>query len=358
MSYKILIGRAKAKNDKEEVVELKIYLGNIVELPDGTQTSLREDTYKKILEQWETEHISIIPPTPQTPEPVEETGVSIPSNESFDSEKTEDNTAITVESSNDDVDAMLAEIREEEEELSLDHFSRTEKEEKDIDFEESRVLDKKSNRKFFVINLIVMILIIAATFIATPYISAYLENQSSDISSTHPLPTPEDITNVCIIRVTQDIPQGEIITEEMITEHVIDIDEYTQLNNAVYVNADGSTSKGSLITSDKIEIVIGKFATRNISEGTYITSQDFSQQKIIAEKTFVEVEIDGQTVSVPVDKDFLTGDTRVKIVALITTDNNEETLAIALSEFVLEDRTLQDIFDSAGQSILDKLSAK
>ena len=62
MSEKILIGKAKAKNDKDEVIELKIYLGNIVELPDRTLTSLREDTYKKILQQWETEHITIIPP--------------------------------------------------------------------------------------------------------------------------------------------------------------------------------------------------------------------------------------------------------------------------------------------------------
>ena len=62
MSEKILIGKAKAKNDKEEIIELKIYLGNVVELPDGTLTSLREDTYKKILQQWESEHISIVPP--------------------------------------------------------------------------------------------------------------------------------------------------------------------------------------------------------------------------------------------------------------------------------------------------------
>ena len=354
MSEKILIGKAKAKNDKEEIIELKIYLGNVVELPDGTLTSLREDTYKKILQQWESEHISIVPPdspkmeNSETPEDttseMEAITEAIPGIDEPSSEMAaEENVQIT-EDFTDEKDITIN--TDTAESKNTEHTNTT------------PVKKEKANKKHLIINIIIIILVIVATYLATPHISTYIENYSSDISTTQPSPTPENSSDITIVRSITDISQGKVITEDMVTSYTISSEEYEQLNNAVYVSSDGSTSNGSLVLSEKIDTVIGKFATRNISKGTYITTQDISTQKIIAEKTFIEVEVDGQTVSVPVDSDYLAGDTRVKIVALITTENNNETIAVALSEFILEDRTLQDIFDSAGQSILDKLSGQ
>ena len=355
MSEKILIGKAKAKNDKDEVIELKIYLGNIVELPDRTLTSLREDTYKKILQQWETEHITIIPPESPKMENLDEpkeitNDLEDPKNDTTEVSKD------TVEISAPEV-SLAATEEPQVEQHDPDNLGKINNEK--LEHTEAKPKEsKKSKTIHIIINVVIILLTIVATYIATPYISDYVERNNSEIISTQPSPTPGTTDEISIVRSVIDISQGEVITEEMLTAYKISAEEYEQMNNAVYVGADGSTANGSLVLSDNMDNVVGKFATRNISKGTYITTQDYSTQKIIAEKTFIEVEIDGQTVSVPVDSDYLTGDTRVKIVALITSETNNETIAVALSELILEDRTLQDIFDSAGQSILDKLSAQ
>ena len=51
------------------------------------------------------------------------------------------------------------------------------------------------------------------------------------------------------------------------------------------------------------------------------------------------------------------GNTDIKIVAVITTDGGEP-VQILLSQMKLQDRSLESIFNSAGQDILEQLSEK
>ncbi|CUP91618.1 Uncharacterised protein [Dorea longicatena] len=55
--------------------------------------------------------------------------------------------------------------------------------------------------------------------------------------------------------------------------------------------------------------------------------------------------------------DVLPGNTDIKIVAVITTDGGEP-VQILLSQMKLQDRSLESIFNSAGQDILEQLSEK
>ena len=64
-----------------------------------------------------------------------------------------------------------------------------------------------------------------------------------------------------------------------------------------------------------------------------------------------------QIFSDEVEGDVLPGNTDIKIVAVITTDGGEP-VQILLSQMKLQDRSLESIFNSAGQDILEQLSEK
>ena len=158
-----------------------------------------------------------------------------------------------------------------------------------------------------------------------------------------------------VVQLAQDVPKDATLKAEDLEQGRITEEEYKQLNTTVYISPDGTSNTSSLVLWENKDSVVGKFATRNLSKGTRLGTYDYSNEKIVAEKTYIEAEIDGQTVSIPVDS-ILTGDTRVKVVALVNTQGRDGTLAISLSEFVLENSSLKDIFDSAGQSILSQIA--
>ena len=77
----------------------------------------------------------------------------------------------------------------------------------------------------------------------------------------------------------------------------------------------------------------------------------------MADKTFVDVEIDGEGNTIEVEGEVLPGNTRIQIVAIVQTDGAEP-VQMLLSEMTLQDRSLESIFNSAGQDILEMLSTK
>lgn len=78
---------------------------------------------------------------------------------------------------------------------------------------------------------------------------------------------------------------------------------------------------------------------------------------MIADKTYVEATVNGEDGTYEVDADVLPGNTDIKIVAVITTDGAEP-VQILLSEMTLQDRSLESIFNSAGQDILEQLASE
>lgn len=78
---------------------------------------------------------------------------------------------------------------------------------------------------------------------------------------------------------------------------------------------------------------------------------------MVADKTYVEATVNGEDGTYEVEGDVLPGNTDIKIVAVITTDGGEP-VQILLSQMKLQDRSLESIFNSAGQDILEQLSEK
>ena len=222
--------------------------------------------------------------------------------------------------------------------------------------------DKKPNKGIYIA---VMVLLLAVSLAIVGYFTGFLKvpisngnkPSSSDTASTNENTnndTPESIT---VIRAMTDIPSGTEITADMLGSYTITSDEFTAMSGTTYIAKDGSTSNSPLVMAKEASNVVGAFATKDIKKDRYITADDYSTQKVIAEKTYVDVDVNGETITVPVDS-AVSASTSVKIVALITTDGQEGTTAVTLAEFVMKDRTLEDIFNSAGQSILEQIATQ
>ena len=422
MSERIMIGTATVTGKDNLPYKVKIYLGNIVEMPDGSQQQLPESLYNEVLRKWEdknakkeetdeqVKYTADVPinSVPEEPEPENTPDVQCKTESEIASEQVvnipdEPATEFHIqyldpktgtlsytrptysEPAVQGISASPAEPVPENEDIEKTESTATEKlpEEKITKTEEEpRILStkksddasskpsrlftsedvatKKLKKKIKILTGAVVILFCAIVGIVfTAWYFNLLPMDLSMVFGNSIDKNTNDITEqISILQVNQEIPQGTVITEAMLSECLIPQQEYKQLNMTTYIASDGSTKADTLILASDINSVIGKFAAYDIPQGSYISVQDVSNQKVIAEKNYMEVEVDGQTVSVPVDGTTILNDTRVKIVALIDSDTQDGTIAIALGEFVLEDRTLKDIFDSAGQSILDKLASQ
>ena len=80
-----------------------------------------------------------------------------------------------------------------------------------------------------------------------------------------------------------------------------------------------------------------------------------TSQHVISQKTYVDATVNGEDGTYEVDENLLPGNTKIQIVAVISTDGSDP-VQVLLSEMTLKDRSLESIFNSAGQDILDKLA--
>ena len=101
--------------------------------------------------------------------------------------------------------------------------------------------------------------------------------------------------------------------------------------------------------------VIGKYAARELSAGSILYDASVTTEHVVADKTYVDVEVDGEKKTYESKTDVMPGNTKIQIIALIQTDGSEPS-QVLLSEMTLQDRSLESIFDSAGQDILEMLS--
>ena len=113
----------------------------------------------------------------------------------------------------------------------------------------------------------------------------------------------------------------------------------------------------ALILWDDNDSVIGQYAATDLKADSLLYDTNVSTQHVVADKTYVEATVNGEDGTYEVEGDVLPGNTDIKIVAVITTDGGEP-VQILLSQMKLQDRSLESIFNSAGQDILEQLSEK
>lgn len=158
-----------------------------------------------------------------------------------------------------------------------------------------------------------------------------------------------------VIKVTENIPAGTVITEEMLSAETVTEEDYQALfTNKQIIRADGSTiSEKPLLWSNKNQAV-GTYALDTMNAGSYLLNSGYS---ILREgEALVEMNIDGTTVKVPVTT-VTNGSSTIRLYAIVTSsdaDGNKKTYPMDLGEFKLEGKTLKDIINSEGKSILQE----
>lgn len=209
-----------------------------------------------------------------------------------------------------------------------------------------RVRKVKSGKTGLIIGLIIAILLCLG--LGTMLALQILKEQ--EIAEA-----PDGYVHIAV--AVQDIKQGDTLTREMFEEQKVTESNFNSLSASVVIQSDGSTVTGSVVRWEDLDGSMGKFAAADIHSGSCLLSTQITSQKVVASKTYVDVQIGDQTVTVPIEDGALSGNTKIQIVALVTDASGKQITAIPLSEMTLENMTLKDIFDGAGESVLNEIAA-
>lgn len=180
-----------------------------------------------------------------------------------------------------------------------------------------------------------------------------VESTEESVSSSNAEETPA--TEYVVAALATDVPMSQMISETDLKGVILTAEQYEEYTSKTYISSDGSIQYVSLIMWDDKDSIIGMYAAQDMSENDLVYDTSLTSQHVIADKTYVEVEVDGQTGIVETEGTDLPGSTDIKIVAVITTEGSEP-VQVLLSEMTLQDRSLESIFNSAGQDILDQLA--
>ena len=160
-----------------------------------------------------------------------------------------------------------------------------------------------------------------------------------------------------VIALAKDVAMSQMIQETDIKGVIVSAEQYEKYNSETFINSSGDVQYMALLLWDDKDSVIGQYAATDLKADSLLYDTNISTQHVVADKTYVEATVNGEDGTYEVEGDVLPGNTDIKIVAVITTDGGEP-VQILLSQMKLQDRSLESIFNSAGQDILEQLSEK
>lgn len=175
------------------------------------------------------------------------------------------------------------------------------------------------------------------------------------------IPAAQSPSTYMVTVLTNTLEPGQTIRESDLAAKEISAVEYEQIQTATYVLTDPATGQTSTITPTPVlyedrQMVIGLFLARHYPPGSIITDRMITNQQVVADQYYADVEMaDGTTSQIPIQASTTKGMTEVEIVAIVRNEAGEE-IQIPLSTLVLEEKTLLDILDGRGGSILDQVS--
>ena len=179
---------------------------------------------------------------------------------------------------------------------------------------------------------------------------------SSEIGPSGSSSLQQSSSGHVVIKLTSDVLANGVITEEDLEGIILNDDQYEKYNQvSTYIDSNGETKAETLLLWENKDAVIGQYATRDLTKGSLLYDTSITKEHVIADKTYVDVDVDGETKTYETNTDVMPGSTKIQIVAIVQTDGTEPQ-QILLSEMTLQDRSLESIFDSAGQDVLEKLS--
>lgn len=158
------------------------------------------------------------------------------------------------------------------------------------------------------------------------------------------------------IMFSSDLSSGSVIKKEDLDGCILSSSQYASYSEiSTFIDEDGTERLPKLISWEDVDEVIGKRVVSDVQKGALVYDTIITSQHVIANRTYVDATINGEDQTIEVEDGTLPGNTKIQIVAVVSTDGADP-VQILLSEMTLKDRSLESIFDSAGQDILDRLA--
>lgn len=155
-----------------------------------------------------------------------------------------------------------------------------------------------------------------------------------------------------VVVANTEIPEGSVIEDAALSYIELSRDEYSAQCADMYLASDGSmkTDKPIFFVNANNQLV-GKFASKTIKEGEIIKESMATTQKYSG-----EVTIDGEKTTVDMTESQLNGETTVEIIARVKSTNGVEQ-EIPLTTMKLQGKSLSQLLDGQGTSLIDKMSS-
>ena len=230
---------------------------------------------------------------------------------------------------------------------------KAEKESSEPDLPEVAALKRKTRALTGVIALLVILILGGGYYVYSN--NGFIPAAGNNNQAEQPDESADVKDEYVVAKLAKDVPMSQAITADDVTGVIVSSEQYNKYNSQTYIASDGSSKYMNLILYDDVNDVIGKYAAADLKEGDLLYDTNVSNQHVVAEKTYVDATINGEDGTYEVDADSLKGNTDIKIVAVITTDGGEP-VQVLLSRMTLQDRSLENIFNAAGQDILEQLA--
>lgn len=255
-------------------------------------------------------------------------------------------------------EAQAKKLREKEEKKRLKESRRNES----LPEEEGNIPSKAApSRKERILTVLVIFLAVAVGYLGYVVYGLQtknppqreIENEIPGSSQAADIQSNEYVVLVML----RDVPMSQAITADDIDGVIVTEEQYNKYNSQTYIASDGSSKYKQLIPYDQLQDVIGQYAASDLKEGELLFDTSLTNQHVVAQKTYVDATINGEDGTYEIESDPISGNTDIKIVAVVTTDGGEP-VQILLSQMQLQDRSLESIFNSAGQDILNQLAGE
>ena len=234
---------------------------------------------------------------------------------------------------------------------------RLRKKEEKAKRKEERAAETPEERKKGVILIAGLMILMVAIYVGLTVWPKLQKSQGENQPTVENEAATDSKNEYIVIALAKDVAMSQMIQETDIKGVIVSAEQYEKYNSETFINSSGDVQYMALLLWDDKDSVIGQYAATDLKADSLLYDTNVSTQHVVADKTYVEATVNGEDGTYEVEGDVLPGNTDIKIVAVITTDGGEP-VQILLSQMKLQDRSLESIFNSAGQDILEQLSEK
>lgn len=195
----------------------------------------------------------------------------------------------------------------------------------------SNTLEVRKNEKRFRTvnrNLLIPVIILGSVVLVT--LGLLLVQMLT--KNSRKVQMPEE--NICIALLKHDVAAGDTITAADFEPSYVSRETFDMIGRTMYIGPDGVSREGAVMLWDDVGKYENCIALRSIEEGSVAMADDYS-----------------------LSRSSLTGQTTLRLVAVITSDRQEEDeIVCELGRYVLETGTLSDILNAQNISVLTDMA--